>query len=184
MFYECANLRSISLPEGLRRIESCCFFESGLEEITIPSSVTALEDHAFTHCHRLKRVVFQSDSELEQISDSCFFYCGLKKFIAPPGLKKIGGRAFYACESLRRVVLNEGLEVLKDHCGSDPCACLGVFQDSGIEEIALPSTLWQIGYYVVFHCDSLRTIYMKRGCKADLSRLLLPESAQIVRIPD
>ena len=50
VFYGCENLKVVNLPEGLKCIGSHCFSRSGLEEITIPSSVTVLEEEAFAYC--------------------------------------------------------------------------------------------------------------------------------------
>ena len=57
-FYCCSSLRSICLPEGLKCIGERCFFRSGVEEITIPSSVTTIEGEAFLECEHLSRVTF------------------------------------------------------------------------------------------------------------------------------
>ena len=88
---------------------------------------------------------------------------------------EIGYRAFCGCESLKRVVLNEGLETLCDYSSS------GVFENSGIEEITLPGTLKKIDYGTFSGCYSLRTIYVKSDCQADLSRINLPSSVKIIR---
>ena len=70
-------------------------------------------------------------------------------------------------------MLNEGLEVLDDSVN-------GIFYNSAIKEITLPSTLQKMGKWTFYWCNSLRTIYVKSGCKADLSQLDKPSSAQIV----
>ena len=72
-------------------------------------------------------------------------------------------------------MLNEGLETLSDYYSS------GVFGNSGIEEITLPSTLKKIGYHTFWGCNSLRTIYVKSSCQADFSGINLPSSVKIVR---
>ena len=71
-------------------------------------------------------------------------------------------------------MLNEGLETLSDYYSGE------VFEESGIEEITLPSTLKEIDRYTFSGC-SLRTIYVKSGCQADLSELDLPSSVEIIR---
>ena len=80
---------------------------------------------------------------------------------------------------MKRVVLNEELEVI-----SNDGSYAGIFQDSGIEEITFPSTLREIDRMTFFHCKSLGKIYVRRGCRADLSRRCTPSSAQIVWIND
>lgn len=84
---------------------------------------------------------------------------------------------FYLCGDLKRVVLNEGLKEL----GYD-LSISGTFQDSGIEEVTFPSTLKWIGERTFFYCGGLRKIYVRSGCRANLSRLNRPSSAQIVWI--
>ena len=130
----------------------------------------------------MKRVIFQNGSKLEQIGNGCFYHSWLEEFVAPPGLRKIGEGAFRACENLRRVVLNEGLEKIGIQCKSH--YCIGAFGSSKIEEITLPSTLREIDVLTFECCDSLRTIYVRNGCRADLSQLIVPASAQVVRLSD
>ena len=72
-------------------------------------------------------------------------------------------------------MLNEGLETLSDDCSR------GVFENSGLEEITLPSTLKKIDRHMFLGCSSLRTIYVKSGCQADLSELDVSPSVEIVR---
>ena len=57
-----------------------------------------------------------------------------------------------------------------------------MFEKSGIEEITLPSTLKKIDRRTFLGCSSLRKIYVKNGCQADLSELEIPSSARIVRL--
>ena len=57
------------------------------------------------------------------------------------------------------VVLNEGLEVLgKDEYLNDNKMWNGVFQNSVLEEIKLPSTLKKIEYSAFACCKNLATI--------------------------
>ena len=77
-------------------------------------------------------------------------------------------------------MLNEGPEALEDHYNDDYLNCFGVFQCSGVEEVVLPSTLRDVGQKTFLGCASLRTIYAKRGCRADLSRPRKPETVAFV----
>ena len=181
VFRECGSLKSIGLPEGLETIELGCFSKSGLEEIAIPSSVATMKELVFSECEALKTVTFKEGSMLRKIGEDCFEYSGLEEFTAPPGLREIGGRAFQECARLKRVVLNEGLETLDDCFDSYFDAHYGVFQYCGLEEVTLPSTLREIGAETFCGCDSLRTIYVKSGCQADLSWFDLPSSVRIIR---
>ena len=181
-FCNCKKLKRVTFAEGsrLEKFGNTCFFESGLEEITVPSSVTTIGLRAFLYCKRLKKVTFQKDSRLRTLGEECFYCSGLEEFVAPPGLRVIGKGAFTRCWSLKRVVLNEGVEALKDH-DDNSHDYLGTFYNSGIAEITLPGTLKEIGKYTFSKCFSLKTIYVKGGCRATLSGLDVYGSPKIVR---
>ena len=83
---------------------------------------------------------------------------------------------------MMRAVLNEGLEKIGDQCKGLHCS--GAFGSIGVKEITLPSTLKQIDMHTFKDCDSLRTIYVRNDCKANLSQLIVPASAQVVRLSD
>ena len=56
-FYECENLREITLSPEVTSIGEFAFYEcENLQEITIPSSVTSIEDNAFGYCKNLQRI--------------------------------------------------------------------------------------------------------------------------------
>lgn len=56
-FYGCAKLKYILLPDGLSEINSHAFEGSGLEEVTIPPSVTHFYSDAFFRCQSLRKIV-------------------------------------------------------------------------------------------------------------------------------
>ena len=69
-FYECANIQSIALPEGLSKIGKCCF--DGCENASIihlPKGVTNISAYAFRDCgynsHSLIVYYSGTSSELE-----------------------------------------------------------------------------------------------------------------------
>lgn len=47
-FASCKALRTVLLNDGLEKIGTCCFEESGLEEVTIPGSLRKVSWHAFS----------------------------------------------------------------------------------------------------------------------------------------
>lgn len=51
MFYNCASLASITIPDSITKIDSSAFFGcTSLNNITIPNYVTSIGSHAFYGC--------------------------------------------------------------------------------------------------------------------------------------
>ncbi len=76
---------------------------SGLEEITIPSSVVEIGASAFSNC-RLTAITFAENSQLTTISASAFTGTYLKTIVLPASVKTIGDSAFESCTSLQKIV--------------------------------------------------------------------------------
>lgn len=114
---------------------------------------------------------------LEKLQDRCFERSGLQMIRTPANLRKIGNSAFYGCKGLGRIELNEGLEVL----GTENYRCYhGVFQESGVQEIVLPSTLREIGGNTFRDCESLRTVYAADEQLVYLSHAGLSDSVRVI----
>ena len=69
-FYNCKNLTSVILQEGLESIENYCFSSTVIKEITIPKTVKSIGNMAFYGCENLINVILQEG--LESIGDKCF----------------------------------------------------------------------------------------------------------------
>ena len=89
-FKDCKSLKHITLPDGMEVIEKNCFSKSGIEEITIPSTVTEIAEDAFSWTQNLKKVVFAENSVIEKIGGSAFERSGLESFASPGSLKELG----------------------------------------------------------------------------------------------
>ena len=68
----------------------------------------------------------------------------MESIAAPQSVRRIHPGAFSQCKRLRTVALNEGLEVL-DGEGEDRYLWAGIFEQSLVEDVRLPSTLRCIG---------------------------------------
>ena len=69
-FYECGNITSITIPNGVKTIGEFAFAGcSNLTKITIPASVTRIADDAFAWCTKLTAIALNS-------SNKSFVYAG------------------------------------------------------------------------------------------------------------
>ena len=136
-FFECAALMDVTLPSTLKTIRYAAFAEcTGLKEIDIPEGVTEVGGgaYAFSGCTSLERISLPST--LERISTGCFRNCSsLKEIDIPEGIVSFGEEAFYGCTSLKTVDLPEGMTTINP----------GLFSNSGVTELKIPSTVEVIG---------------------------------------
>ena len=95
------------------------------------------------------------------IEKYAFYNTGLKHVVFPKSLRKISQGSFSKCTRLRHVVLREGIQVLgTDEYNNDNFTYEGVFQDSALTSVQLPSTLKKIKYNTFANCKNLKRIHL------------------------
>ena len=124
-FYQCTDLSSVQLPNGLVSIGSAAFRESGITTIVIPNSVKKIEQTAFVFCKSLRTIELSENitsleygtftgceqlvsitipENVKTIGTHVFANCiGLKSINLPASLESIGSRAFANCASLKEI---------------------------------------------------------------------------------
>lgn len=146
-FQGTTHLTNIDLPEGLTTINYDAFYNSGLESIVIPASVTNLGSDIFASCQKLKEVVLPEG--LTQIPYDMFEWCtSLEKVNIPSTVQSINGYAFSGCCSLTSLTLPKGLNFIANYA----------LANSGLKSLELPSTLTRIGSGILGGCDSLKVV--------------------------
>ena len=125
-----------TVPEGTVKIGAysfdSCYFAP--KEVTLPDSVSVIEESAFKSCSELTTV--KMGQGLEMIGERAFSYCGLlAQMNLPEGLTTIGDNAFYGT-SLQNVELPSTLESIGDTAFS---------VHEGFGEIVLPENLTSLG---------------------------------------
>ena len=96
---------------------------------------------------------------LEKIGISAFNTNELKSVELPASLRTVSQAAFAKCKSLKTVKFNAGLEVLgTDEYVENGELYYGVFEESSIEHVELPSTLRRIEYSAFESCKNLKNI--------------------------
>ena len=74
-FYECKNLRSVTMPNSVMSIgDEAFYYCTSLTSVTIPNSVTNIGDVAFCGCGNLTSVTIPDS--VTSIGTSAFGYCG------------------------------------------------------------------------------------------------------------
>jgi len=160
-FYMCKNVTDVTLPNTVMTISSQAFRESGIQSITIPSSVTKIKDLAFYHCPYLRDVnisygvseigveAFGQCTKLNSINVSSYnqyyssdsngiLYDANKKTIilCPPNLSGT-------------IVISADVEVIGDSA---------FYECNKITSIILPDSVNKIGNFAFFSCTALESI--------------------------
>ena len=111
-----AGFTSITIPESVTSIGGYAFYQTKLESIEIPASVTIIGakdgsygDYSAFAYSKLKTVTFAKGSQLETISQGAFQNCTLLESIEiPASVKTIALNVFSGCTSLSSVTFEEG----------------------------------------------------------------------------
>ena len=93
-FSGCKSLTSVTIPDSVTSIEDSAFDGcSSLTSVTIPNSVTSIGEYAFRDCKSLGSVTIPNS--VTSIGDSAFSYCSsLTSVTIPDSVTSIGDYAF------------------------------------------------------------------------------------------
>ena len=108
-FWNNSDLTSVTIPEGVTRIEAIAFGScTSLKSVTIPEGVTYIGDLAFDSCTSLTSVTIPEG--VTHIGNRAFWGCtSLTSVSLPASVTYIGNRAFIGCTSLKSVSLPASL---------------------------------------------------------------------------
>ncbi|MDD6975961.1 MAG: leucine-rich repeat domain-containing protein [Bacteroidales bacterium] len=168
-FYKFDELKYFT---GLTSIGDNAFYGcSGLESVTIPSSVTSIGDYAFYGCRSLQSVTIPSS--VTSIGSGAFYYCsGLESVTIPSSVTSIGSRAFYDCSGLQSVtipssVTSIGAEAFNG-CGGDLYVNRNIpsyssydespFYDGNFTSLVIGEGVTSIGDNAFYGCRRLQSV--------------------------
>lgn len=182
-FYNCDELKSITIPASVETIEEYCFdycydlesvtFEGGskltsigdyafdcceaLKNITIPASVKTIGEFCFAYCYALESVTFEKGSKLTTIGGSAFERCeALKSITIPASVETIGQYCFGWCSALESVTYEDG-SILTAIEGNAFQGC------NALKSITIPASVGTIGMYCFASCSALESVTYEDG---------------------
>ena len=145
-----------------------------VEYLVFDSGITRIGDNVFRNHGYLKKVVFQTGSQLTEIGYQAFAICtSLSSITLPNSLQTIRGSAFNSCSSLKTITIPANVETIVGsafyNCtGLETCTILsdqltriddGCFQScSKLTAIAIPDRVTSIGPRVFYGCRSLKNV--------------------------
>lgn len=122
-FGDAVYLRSVYVPDSVKRIWGCCFARcSSLEKVRLPETLYMFSSYIFWECSSLKEVTFPKN--ITELPVACFMGCSsLERIELPEGLKTIESMAFLYCVSLKEITLPKSM-VSVDGYDFETCTAL------------------------------------------------------------
>ena len=149
------DMEELTLPNTVTRIDEAAFFSCiHLKEATIPDSVTYLGDNAFQRCDSLEQITLSNN--LTRIGWTAFWGCeSLKEIIVPDSVTYLGDEAFYGCNSLERITLSRNLGTIEYYC----------FARSIVSELIIPEGIETLETGSFSDCARLETVYIPKSIR-------------------
>ena len=134
-FYLCYSLTSLTIPNSVTAIGDGAFSSCCLTSLTIPNAVTSIGDSAFRSCYRITSLTIP-DSVIS-IGDSTFRGCySLTSLTIPNSVTSIGDSAFSGCRSLTSLTIPNSVTSI-GQCAF--CEC------SRLTSLTIPDSVTTIG---------------------------------------
>ncbi len=146
------TITKVVLPEGVEKIGAYAFANlTALEEIVLPSTLTAIEYGAFYGCTSLQKISFSGENNLMIINQHAFEHCDLQGTIQFPAACVISDYAFAGNQDLKKVVTSEKL------------LSIGQYAFAGckkLSEVEIKAAKVKYGAYAFTDCEKLKKFYV------------------------
>lgn len=129
-------------------IDHAAFFNSVVTSVTIPDSVTSIDDNAFGFCSQLTNISIPNS--VTYIGSFAFEGCTkLESITLPSSLLTISEFLFYDCSQLTTIHIPDSVSSIRTYA----------FYNCGkLETIRIPVSVTSIGSYAFDDCPSLMTV--------------------------
>lgn len=142
------SVKQVIIEEGITRIRNKAFYNSDIESIHIPKTVTCIEEYAFYGCTKLSSI--HIPNSVVELGDGIFAYCdNLKKVVLSKSIKIIPAKCFLGCTSLRILEFPEGITKIAS----------GAFERCvNLNNVVLPKKVKFIDSNAFERCTNLKTM--------------------------
>ncbi len=135
---------------------------SNLTSVTIPDSVTSIDDRAFNWCISIEKFIVDASNQYYTSDEGILFDKNKTTLIEFPAAKtdltytipnsvtRLGKNSFSACKNLKSVVIPDGVTKITNS---------GFHMCSNLESIVIPKSVTYIEFNAFLGCNNLTDIY-------------------------
>lgn len=176
-FIDCSNLTGISLPATITSIENYAFKNNkSLQVLVIPDSVLIIGRESFFGCSSISSL--NLGTNVKTIGYGAFEGCSsITEIVVPDSVTLLGDRVFKDCAELENVELGEGVTTISSYCFS---GC------SKLTSVTMSDNVVIISDDAFADCKKLATLTLSNtlenigkntfaGC-SELSELIIPDT--------
>lgn len=143
------DLNSITIPDSVTQLDDYCFADCfDLSSIIIPTSVSKLGNYCFHHCNNLNSITIPTS--ISSLSSSCFRDCNdLNSITIPDSVTQLDDYCFTDCDNLTSIIIPTSVSILGNFCFED---C------SNLTSIIIPTSVSKLGYNCFSGCSNLSSV--------------------------
>ena len=127
-------IQTVTVGEGVTSISKFAFEQSNLSSVSLPSTLTLIDDNAFNYCAQLTAI--NIPAAVTTIGKGTFAATGITNITIPSGVTAIADETFSGCRDLATVSLPSIVTTIGNNAFDD---C------NALTDITLPSRLTSIG---------------------------------------
>lgn len=200
-FFDCASLKSVTIPASVETIEGRAFTGSGIYEngynwpkgilsingclikanetltgnYVVKDTIRLISDRAFANCYALTSITIPNTVTV--IGKETFANCyGLKSIVLNEHIKSIGMAAFVDCKSLKSITIPSNVKTIGENAFA---RCIS------LELVNIPEGITRISRGVFSGCTALQSITLPLSAKGIGEKVFEGcTSLQSVNIPD
>lgn len=145
----------VDIPDGVVVIGKQAFYYQDIQTVSMPETVTVIDDEAFSNCHELYEIDLSSN--VSRIGYRAFEKCGsLEELDLPEKLTEIRGGAFTGCWNLKKIKIPDAVTRIGSRA----------FCNTGIEDLRIPEGITYIDSDTFASCRELKKVILPDSLKS------------------
>ena len=144
-----SKFSAVSIPETVTEIEDRTFYDcKQLKEIRLPRNLQNLGGYTFSGCTKLSAVSF--GQRLTSLEEGTFKNCiSLKKISLPASVQRIEESVFLNCYKLTSIKLSKKLRYIDN---------FAFYRNYALKSITIPSKVTSVGEMAFYACSDLTSV--------------------------